>query len=276
MIWSRRSWSLCSAWTQEEGADVFWQLGDIWLPREIKGNLSDRRNERPALSGVVMGSSPQGSGSHWLVFSNLFYDLWGSQSGSNAPVFTCMAPLGARFPAWSLWFVCVCASTSHLPPLLCLILSCTYWMWPHAPLPASIGVLDSGGHRCSLWSVKAPLTSIWSRSYEQGRAGVWSQNRLFHTTIARQTCLITGRNLQQDQASQEGGVGKGFDHHLWSLDLKSVQNFSCFYNRKTDTKKHRTFWAHPAQYSHICPHIYPDVPDRTELFFLLSSWDKNI
>lgn len=39
-----------------------------------------------------------------------------------------------------------------------------------------------------------------------------------------ETCLIAGRNLQQDQASQEEVPGNGFDHHLWSLHDSSSKS----------------------------------------------------
>lgn len=72
---------------------------------------------------------------HIVVFSNLFYIPIGHAC------FHVHAPCSAlctRCPAWSLWLVWVRASTSHLHLLLCVIPPCRYWMWPLAPLPASI------------------------------------------------------------------------------------------------------------------------------------------
>lgn len=103
-------------------------------------------------------------------FSDLFYNRLDTLSRSYqtyTPVFTCNVPLGARCSVHCFLpdpcGLCICACTSHLHLLLCVVPSCRYWMWPLAPLPAQYqGVLFSftecsGGHKCSIRSVSVRL-----------------------------------------------------------------------------------------------------------------------
>lgn len=190
-------------------------------------------------------------------------------------MFTCAAPLSALH-----WLSCLIPVVSvclcfHQPSAPAAILSCTYRMWPRAPLPASIRVFWSRAlRRTSLLIMVCsgptqPETNL-PNNREKPSAG---------PGLAGGRCqgmaLIITFDLCTIQAPSPSGT--------FNIPVTSA-HFSCFHNRKTDTKTRRslqpeamlTVPAHPAGIpTHVSTHT-PDVRDTAELFLLLSGHDRII
>lgn len=160
----------------------------------------------------------------WSVLQSIGYSEWiisDIHTHFHVQCTTLGSMLCTLFPAWSLWFVCICASTSHLHLLL--------MSFCHAGIGCGHLHLCQPSIRvfCSvlfLWSVSVWLKfNLKSFLLIRQPQSLNSNQAPSHNSSKKKNYLLIGGNLQQDQASYKGPVsrrwwsGKGFDHHPWSL-----------------------------------------------------------